>query len=511
MKYSVIIGISFFAANVFGQAPTITNVLNAGIGDRTFAPLSVVYVYGAFTKGLPKDFSLTVGGIPGYVSAVDSTGYITAVLPSAAPLGQQPLVVSYQGASSAPYSITLQPYAPEFQTVTVVPVTDSGPQFPLASYFPVAHSDLTPVTSAAPAAPGERLVSILSGVGVTNPPIKLGGINSFESLATQPSVMVGAYNAPIYRAGSSGSTVEVDFYVPNSITMGYTQAYLTVDGYKSNLITIPVATQPLVTAVLNAGSFRSSGTVAPGSIMSIFGIGFGPADNLTAFPGTNVNGTTVSMGGTLSPMFALATVEGQINALVPTELPTSGSVNLTVVSNLGTSAVIPVNLAPAVPGMFFFPDPAVSTRRNAAALIGNTAWLAMPTSMAAGIGIPSDCASLSALSTCGQPAHVGDVLQLFVTGLGKATPGGDPAGLSLPTGKVAPASGTLYLTVETPIVTIGGIPATVQFSGIAPGFAGLYQVNVPIPTGVQPGDDVPVTIQMPGSIIDTATIAVAAP
>src|SRR6202042_3134094 len=102
---------------------------------------------------------------------------------------------------------------------------------------------------------------------------------------------------------------------------------------------------------LNAGSFRSSGTVAPGSIMSIFGIGFGPADNLVAFPGTNVNGTTVNMGGTLAPMFALATVEGQINALVPTELPTSGAVNLTVVSNLGTSALAPVNLAPAVPGI----------------------------------------------------------------------------------------------------------------------------------------------------------------
>jgi uncharacterized protein (TIGR03437 family) len=509
VKYSIVIGLSFFAANLYGQAPVVTNVLNAGIGDRTFAPLSVVYIYGTFPVGTAKNFSVTVGGVEGYVNAADSVGYITAVLPAAAPLGQQPLVVSYQGASSNSYPVTLQPYAPEFQTVTVVPVTATGPQFPLPSYFPIAHSDLTPVTPAAPAAPGERLVTILSGVGATNPPVKLGGINSFESLAVEPVVMVGPASAPIYRAGSSGATVEVEFFVPTTAPMGYAQVFLTVAGYRSNIVNIPIATRPLVTAVLNAGSFRSPGTVAPGSIISIFGIGFGPLDNLIAFPGTNVNGTTINMNNTLAPIFALATVEGQINALVPDEFPTSGTVNLTIVSNLGTSATFPVTLAPAVPGIFFFQDPLVSTRRNAAALIGNTAWIAMPTSTAAGIGIPNNCAALSALSTCGQPAHVGDVLQVFVTGLGIATPGGVPGAAILPTGQVAPPNGPLYLTVNTPSVTIGGIPVKVQFSGIAPGFAGLYQVNVPVPAGVQSGDDVPITIQMPGSIVDTATIAVA--
>jgi uncharacterized protein (TIGR03437 family) len=510
VKYSIVLGIVVCAANVFGQAPAITNVLNAGIGDRTFAPYSEVYIYGTFVKGLPNDYAVTVAGIAGYVVAVNSVGYITAFLPSNAPMGQQPLVVSYQGADSGPYPITLQPYAPEFQTVTVVPVTNSGPRFPLANYFPIAHADLTPVTPAAPAAPGERLVSILSGVGPTSPPVKPGGFNSFQSLATQPVVMVGALSAPIFRAGSSGTTVEVDFYVPNGAPQGYTQVSLSVNGYRSNVVTIAVATQPIVTAVLNAGSFRSPGTVAPGSIVSIFGIGFGPIDNLIAFPGTNVNGTTVTMGNTAAPIFALATVEGQINALVPSELPTNGSVNLTIVSNLGKSMSVPVNLAPSVPGMFFFNDPSVGTRRNAAALIGNTAWIAMPTSMAIGMGIPTDCANYSTLSTCGQPAHVGDVLQVFVTGLGKATPGGDPNGPTLATGKTAPASGILYLTVQTPAVTIGGIPVPVQYSGIAPGFAGLYQINVPVPAGVQPGDDVPITVAMPGSIVDTATISVAA-
>lgn len=515
MKSSILISFSLFAGALFGQTPVVTNVLNAGIGDAAFAPLSIVYIYGSFPNALANKFSITVGGVAGYVEAADSTGYITAVLPANAPLGQQSLVVSYQGTNSAPYSIMLRPYAPEFQTVTVVPVSATGPQFPLASDHPIAHSDLTPVTPAAPAAPGERLVSILSGMGPTNPPIKLGGINKFESLAAQPTVLVANLDAPVAKAGTSGALVEVDFFLPMTVPLGYSPVVLTIGGYRSNIVNIPVATQPMISAVLNAGSFRSPQTVAPGSIVSIFGIGFGPMDDFTTFPGTNASGTTVLFGSTSNgkdaPIYALATVEGQINVQVPAELPTSGTVDLTVYSNLGISASMSLSLAPAVPGMFFYPDPTVSTRRNAVALIGNTAWLAMPTSMAAAIGIPNNCSALSPLSTCGQPAHVGDVLQLFVTGLGQATVGGVPNALPLGTGMVAPANANpLYMTVATPIVTIGGINVPVQFSGVAPGFAGLYQVNVPIPSGVQPGDDVPITIAMPGSTVDSATIAVSA-
>jgi uncharacterized protein (TIGR03437 family) len=59
--------------------------------------------------------------------------------------------------------------------------------------------------------------------------------------------------------------------------------------------------------------------------------------------------------------------------------------------------------------------------------------------------------------SCGQPAGAGDYIQIYVTGLGRATPGGDPNGKVLPTGSVAPADGSvLYQTVQNPTVTIGG-------------------------------------------------------
>ena len=66
---------------------------------------------------------------------------------------------------------------------------------------------------------------------------------------------------------------------------------------------------------------------------------------------------------------------------------------------------------------------------------------------------------------------------------------------------------TLYQTLQTPLVTIGGIPAAVAFSGIVPGTAGEYQLNVTIPPGVAPGDQVPLVVSI-GSSSDTVTIAI---
>jgi uncharacterized protein (TIGR03437 family) len=129
-------------------------------------------------------------------------------------------------------------------------------------------------------------------------------------------------------------------------------------------------------------------------------------------------------------------------------------------------------------------------------------------SMAAALGFPS-CASVTTASVCGKPAKVGDQIQIYLTGLGEATPNGDPKGNVLATGSLAPTDGSvLYKTVETPVVKIGGVPAVVEFSGIAPGNAGQYQINIAVPDGVKPGDDVTVEVTMPDGSTDTVTIAI---
>jgi uncharacterized protein (TIGR03437 family) len=53
----------------------------------------------------------------------------------------------------------------------------------------------------------------------------------------------------------------------------------------------------------------------------------------------------------------------------------------------------------------------------------------------------------------------------------------------------APASSTsLQPTTPQPATAgLGGVPATVSFSGLTPGFTGLYQVNVQVPANSAPG------------------------
>ena len=89
---------------------------------------------------------------------------------------------------------------------------------------------------------------------------------------------------------------------------------------------------------------------------------------------------------------------------------------------------------------------------------------------------------------------------MFCTGLGEVT--NRPAG-----GAPAP-SNPLSITTTTPKVTIGGVPAPVTFSGLAPGFVGLYQVNAQVPENAATGDAVPLILTIGGATSNTVTVAV---
>jgi uncharacterized protein (TIGR03437 family) len=85
------------------------------------------------------------------------------------------------------------------------------------------------------------------------------------------------------------------------------------------------------------------------------------------------------------------------------------------------------------------------------------------------------------------PAHPGDFIMLYCTGLGTVdttTPNGSP-----------PAG--LTHTNITPVIYLGGVvlPSnSVQFSGLAPDFVGLYQINVQLPANARTGDEVPLLL-----------------
>ena len=77
------------------------------------------------------------------------------------------------------------------------------------------------------------------------------------------------------------------------------------------------------------------------------------------------------------------------------------------------------------------------------------------------------------------------------------------------TGKGAPWQKLPLLSLITAAVqvTIGGKAAEVTYQGLAPGFAGLAQLNVIVPSGLMPGDQ-PVFVTLNGVPSNAGVISV---
>ena len=76
---------------------------------------------------------------------------------------------------------------------------------------------------------------------------------------------------------------------------------------------------------------------------------------------------------------------------------------------------------------------------------------------------------------------------VYATGLGPVSGG-------MVTGKAASNTSLQPTTPQQATATIGNLPAAVGFSGLTPGFTGLYQVNVQIPANVPPSSSLVVSI-----------------
>jgi uncharacterized protein (TIGR03437 family) len=101
----------------------------------------------------------------------------------------------------------------------------------------------------------------------------------------------------------------------------------------------------------------------------------------------------------------------------------------------------------------------------------------------------------------GNPARPGTPIIVWATGQGDVIP-------SVPAGQGAPAN-PLSQTISLPSVTIGGLPAQVLFSGLAPGFVGFWQINAMVPANAPAGDDIPVQVVLNGAASNTVTMALA--
>jgi uncharacterized protein (TIGR03437 family) len=238
---------------------------------------------------------------------------------------------------------------------------------------------------------------------------------------------------------------------------------------------------------LNGASFAKNaagqGTpVAPGSLVSIFGSALGTtqADADSVPFSTALGGVSVTFNGVPVAMRDVIPAGGQLNVQVPFEvLPagvTSGTVNVVVTVGTGASAVQtapqPVSIVAQAPGIFTIPAGA----GNVVMADITKGFIVGPVGVNIGLG-PM------------QPIPRGDFAYFYATGLGAFMPSGN----NLPVGDGGVgAPGVTYNAVNVPQVTIGGIQAQVLFAGQAPGFPGVYQLNIQIPQGAPTGDGIAV-------------------
>lgn len=488
-----------FAISTAPAGPTITKVTDDyGVGSTLTAGMPVMITgtgFGNDPNNLP---TVKINNETAVNFASNGGTQLIVFLPSDLSPGSTNLTVSAGGATSAAFPVTIAAVAP----VLAVTNTFSDPSG-------------NPITSTNQASAGMQITALALGLGPTNPVLPPNTNVAAKTPTTMPvTVMIGAkmVNADYsgYQVGATAGFYEVQFTVPADVAMGPQPVTITVGGVTSNSETLNVGPPiPIINAIVNGATFKAG--ASGNSFVSLFGSNFGTDNtNGNIFPAMSFKGLSVLVNGSAIPLYVVVGSPGQINVVLPSELPATGTAQVQVKTANGTSPEFDLTLSPTSVGIFRITDPSKPTRVNGAVLFSNTAWKVMPLSMAKALGFP-DCSTVTTASICGKPAKAKDQVQIYVTGLGKATPNGDPNGKVLPTGSLAPTDGSvLYKTVALPTVTVGGVPAQVSFSGIAPGNAGQYQINIEIPDGVKPGDDVPLVVTMPDGSTDTVTIAVQA-
>jgi uncharacterized protein (TIGR03437 family) len=229
--------------------------------------------------------------------------------------------------------------------------------------------------------------------------------------------------------------------------------------------------------VVSNASFASGAPLAPGAFVAIFGSNLASSTALAgSLPfSTNMGGAQVFLGGEALPLQYAA--NGQINAIIPYDAPVNATQQLIVEQGGAYSMPETILLATAQPAVF-----TVDQSGGGAGAI---------------TVVKSNGKQFQ--SSPAMPAAAGDVLEIFCSGLGAVTP-------AVLAGSAAPASPPAK-TVNQVTATVGGQPVQVAFAGLAPGFAGLYQVNVSVPSGIT-GDAVPVVLTVAGASSPPVTVAI---
>jgi uncharacterized protein (TIGR03437 family) len=202
--------------------------------------------------------------------------------------------------------------------------------------------------------------------------------------------------------------------------------------------------------------------IAPGSWATVYGTFTGVTQQTGAIPvGNTLGGVSITVAGLPAPVYFVSA--GQINFIVPAAAPSG--LQPFQVKTASATLDSTIRLIPAAPGIF---TQDTATPPKGAVLNQNFS-----------------------VNTASNPALRGEFIQIYGSGPGVfASPVTD--------GAPAPQFPDLNLTRSTPQAFVAGVPAEVQFSGLAPGFAALWQFNVKIPSQTFVTGRVPLIVYVDG-------------
>jgi uncharacterized protein (TIGR03437 family) len=229
--------------------------------------------------------------------------------------------------------------------------------------------------------------------------------------------------------------------------------------------------------VVNAASFRGDTPVSPGEYVSIFGARlakeFQQAGSLPLPP--LLGDTVVGIGGYPAPLYFAS--DGQVNAILPYGIPDSTTLQMIVQRRNVLSVPEPILIGTTQPAVFTIDG----TGKGQGHIYGATA-------------------DGTNLADNAHPVKAGDTVVVLATGLGPVNP-------PVKEGEPAP-SDPLSLPVSPIEVTIQGKAAKVVFAGLAPLFAGVFQVNVIVPDDVTVDPAAPLIVLAGGQPSPPVTLAI---
>ena len=285
-------------------------------------------------------------------------------------------------------------------------------------------------------------------------------------------VLLNGLAQPTAVISSNSIVFELDAFNDQALAnVGILSVVVQNPGSLSNSVPFAVIPPPLVPSINPGGIVNnadSAGTVAPGGIVSAYGVfplntpvvcqasPLGVCAAKSAPLPTTLSGLSMQFSGIPVPLFYAD--EFIVNGQVPWELGGQSTAQAVVNVNNQTGLPQTVHLAAYSPAIFTMSSP-------------------LGTPVGAILDSNYQPVNIVSNSENGLESYYsvvpGDVIQIYCTGLGPVTH--QPA-----TGVATPIT-PLATTTTMPIVTIGGANATVLFSGLTPTAVGLYQVNVIVP------------------------------